>query len=1454
MPDHCKKHKNNIESTNYKIVTMKKLFVLLLSLIMAAGITTQIQAQSVLDYDFSETTGNTYTPLDGTATVVGGVSTVTEAFEEMFFNATESVNYNETSSLTGIPIGFDFLFDGITYDKFAIGGSGFIMLGSKDAENVPLGGSTAFRFWYPFIGLCTDESVEKLPTTTIKYQLSGEAGSRVMAIEYTDIAYTEGMAAGNAMRYQIRLYEADSHIEMLFGQEAEIEESATACVNAGIRGYTGANFRSPQDGSWAQTEYSSSGLIWGTSAVFPAGLMYSFTLPGPCEAPDATIADLSLTPTSVSVTGTFTVEEGVADNYMVVSSASEISGKPEAGSYAVGSDLLGGKVVALGEIESGITSYSFTEEGLESNTEYHYAVYLYNSRCTGPFEYGEGVTESVSTSTAAPASLKVSSVSLSEIVLTATANSLNEDILVSVTDVEAMNGRLPIMAGDFGIPSPDAAVGDTVLKITEGVRGEMDTAYGGTVIYTGPASGEIVFDDNLLNGHIYHFAAFSKGANGHYSSVSVQADTVTPAAIPFAPDFESMEDGELPYGWSGRNDFRLNYQEETLYAEVSRTSGEELQEYIMTLPPIDFPEESDVLFSYYQMFNPQYGYDYFPNRDTLAVEVSTDGGESWDVVSVQTKDDNSEWTQEVPIRGYYGIPQALIRLRYVNDVTGTYKLEISRIRVDSLAFCDVPSKPYINEDNVIGGDVTAIWSAGLNEETVWNISYAQVLEDGTLDEWSEAVEAYSSSYRVSDLEGLSDYKVRVQAVCGVGSVSKWVESDAFTTGYVPSFYEDFDNLPLEDDYYYGEQMVLPLYWTHEYWSDYNGDPMPDTVVLGWQGGMYDVTSKFYDFKTTTEAVPGESDGSLAFQMNDVGYYYASSWSGTFNDTLEFFKLPNIELLPEEQPYIFSFRAAYGTMEEGSFTTVESTDASYRLALYVSLDSGYSIVMSNPVKTWDAAALAALGEEETITMDLSEYEDAISLVLVVTGNADGTGSEHYLWIDNVGVSCACPVAKNLRRTALTANEASVCWNHDAEVSEWLVKLAGAGSQEIFTTTENGYDFTELLPVTAYTVSVGHLCGSDTSAWTSISFTTGGVECDPITDVTVSDITRNSARLSWTGSAADYRIRIRPIMGDNPAWTYYTVTGAQTYQLTNLSIATEYEGGIQSVCGEASGDTSEYVDFEPFTTLELTCFEPYNMSVNEITYNSALFTWEGDAEQYQVEWSWADVGTSMERVVCTGKSYTMEGLDAYTLYEVRVRSICSAGDTSDWSDERRFRTLEMPACPAPTDLRVESITENSATLLWSLESEFEVSNYILRYRPADIQVWDSVQDIKEMSYELTSLEPKTAYLWSVLTACADGRYSGWGTQTRFETEAGSANEGLDESGLFLTASRHQIHVMNPSALPIERVRVYNLSGAMAEDYVIRSNENVILTTALSTQVAVVEVLTPDNKAYRFKVMLP
>ena len=43
-------------------------------------------------------------------------------------------------------------------------------------------------------------------------------------------------------------------------------------------------------------------------------------------------------------------------------------------------------------------------------------------------------------------------------------------------------------------------------------------------------------------------------------------------------------------------------------------------------------------------------------------------------------------------------------------------------------------------------------------------------------------------------------------------------------------------------------------------------------------------------------------------------------------------------------------------------------------------------------------------------------------------------------------------------------------------------------------------------------------------------------------------------------------------------------------------------------------------------------------------------------------------------------------------------------------------------------------------------------------------------------------------------------------------------------------------------------------MMEEYVVRSDGNVILTTGLSTQVAIVEILLDANQAVRFKVLIP
>ena len=1430
---------------------MKKIAICCLALLMAAGMAIQTQAQNVAYYGFTEETGQAYTALTD-ATEVAGLSSATATFENLFFNATESIDYNETSALAGIPIGFDFLFDGKTYDKFVIGGIGFIVLGDNTSENVTLG-SGMMRFWSPIIGICSDGSVYKLANTAIRYKTEGSAPNRVLTVEYTDMAYLEDMDVDNSLDYQIKLYEADSRIEMIFGSTMTFG-NAYDWFSVGIRGENGAHFREPIDGDWSATQYAAN-YTTVSNTTFPEGLKYTFTLPEPCQAPTASVSDLALTATSTMVTGEATVEEGAADGYIVVASTAEITGVPEAGTYAVGDDLLGGKVLAVEEL--GGTSISFEDgderygSALLPNTTYYYAVYLYNFKCSGEPQYGPIASENITTNTSAPASLKVVSLSGEEIKLTVTANDKEEDVLVAVTDVlgtDAAGNR--ILIGDFGYPEADAEVGDTIWKVTEDYSGNVSRSFGGAVLYTGSASDAISFTEGLEDNTIYHFAAFSLGENGQYSSLFAQADTLTPAVLPFEADFGTMPCYTYPYGWEGSSeDFMVQRPYNgvgSVSAVFAAPTAGETGEGQLVLPPIDIPEGNGVrlvlnygISSYKSRFDNSFNRADWTDNDSIVFEYSVEGSDNWIKAFALTKLNADEFPSgsETYVRNidYKGISgkDVRLRMRYVYTFGFQTTMDIAAISVLAIPDCDYPVSVWIPDSSIIGSKALLDWTPGASEENAWNISFAMQDAEGNWGEWAPAENVNMHPYNMDGLLSNRIYKARVQAFCGEGSTSDWVESDEFNSGWTVSFLEDFNNLPIDQSSWMAS-ITMPAYW-NVLVSRTDEDTLVASEMIT---GMVD----FLEWKSAEMAIPGESNASLGIAMNR-------------QDIMTMVQLPLVELEADQSPYL-TFDAVFALFnEDGDFESfagdATTLPEDFKMYLLASQDDGETFLMNEALQTWDAEQLAAFGDSTRVEIPLTNLEGNVSLALAVFGNYDYQATNYVLYLDNVGILYQCAVAQDLEVSNLTKTSATLTWREELTVDEWIVKLESEDGVVFNTTSQNSITLTDLAEATDYIAHVGHLCGTDTSDWASVPFTTGGVECNPVANLAVSGITQTSAALSWEGSALSYRVRIRPVGQEN--YSVYTTTET-TYTFSNLLAETEYEGGVQAVCGQAVTDTSSYVDFEPFSTAAVTCFPPTGLTASDVTWHSVVLTWEGEADDYQMEWRVENTTVSLGRQMVAGaKTGTIAGLEAKTPYQARVRSVCSAGDTSAWCDWLNFATTEVTECPVPTNLRVESLTETSATLLWDADEQNE--GFILRYRQAVATVWDSVKNLTETQYELTGLEPQTAYTWSVMASCSEGRYSGWGSQgtTNFTTE-GVGNESDEESGLFLTASRHQIHVMNPSALPIERIRVYNLSGAMAEDYVIRSNENVILTTALSTQVVVVEVLTPDNKAYRFKVMLP
>ena len=1402
-----------------------------------------IQAQSVAYYGFSEETGQTYTSLsNGTALAKVQEAVDSGNFREIFFNATESTLYEGTDvSMTGIPIGFDFQFGGKTYDKFVASGVGYLYFGEKESEDVTLTGASfgMERFWYPVAGLGASD-VYAFGSTSIQYALEGSAPNRVLTVEYTDMAYASDKTAETALDYQIKLYEADSHIEILFGTEYDFEDAWMQIAIGLHDADDNCHYRAPVGDTWAETEYRSSGYI-NASGIIPSGLKYTFTLPEACEAPTEAATGLTLSATSTTVSGTATVSEGAADGYVVVSSTTEITGVPEAGSYAVGDALLGGTVLAVEELSG--TSINFEEEELDPNTTYHYAVYLYNFKCSGQPQYGPAVTGNTATYTSAPASLEVVSVSEEEIVLSVEANEEGEPVLVAATEVmdadEAIYGNY---MGDFGIPASDADAGDTL--VTE------DGSFGGVVLYVGPASDAISFTEDLEDNTLYWFAAFSLGENGQYSSLFAQADTITPATLPFEEDFTNMPTYTYPYGWEGSSeDFRVQRAGQdgtsSLSASFEAVTGEQPMETQLVLPPIDIPEGNGVrlvldygMGSYKSRFdNSLYRTDW-TDQDSIVFEYSVSGEDSWTKVFALTSLNADEfatgserYVRNIDYKGISG-QDVRLRMRYVYSFGFQTNMDIYPIRVLEIPDCDYPASVWIPDSSIVGSRAQLDWTPGASEETVWNISYAVQDEEGNWGEWSEAEEVNAHPYPLDGLLSNRVYKARVQAVCGVGSTSDWVESESFNSGWTVSFMEDFNNLPVDESFWYAS-VEMPYSW--EVLSSRTDE---DTLVSSdMLSGMVD----FLNWKSADMAVPGESNGSIAVAMNR-------------QDIMTMIQLPVVELDAEQNP-CFVFDAVFAQFDEdGNFESLPDEAAvpsDYKMHLLVSKDNGATFLVDEALQSWDATQMADFGDSLHVEVPLSGLEGKVILALAAYGNYDYQSTSYILYLDNMGILYERAVAQDLEVSGITETSAVLSWREEITVDEWVVKLEGGEETRLLATPSNRMELTGLAEATDYVAHVGNVCGEGDTVWASTSFTTGGVECDPVTGLAVSGITQTSATLTWQGSALSYRVRIRPVGQEN--YSVYTTTET-TYVLSNLLAGTEYEGGVQAVCGQAVTDTSTYVAFEPFSTTAVTCFPPTGLTTSDVTWHSVVLTWEGEANDYQMEWRVENTTVSLGRQVVAGaKTGTIAGLEAKTPYQARVRSVCSAGDTSAWCDWLNFATTEVTECPVPTNLRVESLTASSATLLWDADEQNE--GFILRYRQAAATVWDSVKNLTETQYELTGLEPQTAYTWSVMASCSEGRYSGWGSQgtTNFTTE-GVGNEGDEESGLFLTASRHQIHVMNPSALPIERIRVYNLSGAMAEDYVIRSNENVILTTALSTQVVVVEVLTPDNKAYRFKVMLP
>lgn len=100
--------------------------------------------------------------------------------------------------------------------------------------------------------------------------------------------------------------------------------------------------------------------------------------------------------------------------------------------------------------------------------------------------------------------------------------------------------------------------------------------------------------------------------------------------------------------------------------------------------------------------------------------------------------------------------------------------------------------------------------------------------------------------------------------------------------------------------------------------------------------------------------------------------------------------------------------------------------------------------------------------------------------------------------------------------------------------------------------------------------------------------GGTACNIPTGLSSSQVTTNSANLSWqvVSGASSYNLRLRAV--GSSSWTTGS-TSAGSVAATGLAAGTQYEFQVQSVCG--SNSISNFSSSATFTTLSNSCADTY-----------------------------------------------------------------------------------------------------------------------------------------------------------------------------------------------------------------------------------------------------------------------
>lgn len=659
-------------------------------------------------------------------------------------------------------------------------------------------------------------------------------------------------------------------------------------------------------------------------------------------------------------------------------------------------------------------------------------------------------------------------------------------------------------------------------------------------------------------------------------------------------------------------------------------------------------------------------------------------------------------------------------------------------------------EPRLLQTTYIGGEDADISWIEAGTSTHYLIEYKTSLAT----DWEYAGNASSTSFTLTNLTPLTDYMVRVRALCSEMDSSNWSPTLSFTTR-CPAF-----ELPL---YYHFDSLALGS--APDCWTIYSTLPtQPGTV----QNDARSLPAAF-SFGSTTGGYALTSLPEL--DLTDAGNSISVSfWGKSASDNSGYFVLGTLAALDVPDSFITLDTILFandGQWEEFYFQYPKS-DFENQFLTFKSWNAGLVIidnllVESTPTCLSPNQLIATTTSHNSITIDWNERNGASEWIVVygVPGfdpDSDTT-AETTITKPYTITGLSSNTIYEIYVRALCSETDSSAWNHFTAGTDCDVILQSQipysenfdhiGLDESalpecwkrFSTFDNS---NPILSTINHSSPAAMRFTSDTGTYSMLVMRAFEEDID------LNDLVVRFQFRGW-GDSPVLQVGIMTD-GNDPASFTSVGTHAQGFndwRTGEISLAS-YSGEGRYLAFKAEGAGNSFhlddilIDFAP------TCFAPTQIIASNVhaTYMDLSWTPAGTDTAWVVTWTITGHETSWSEAYVTGTpSYRITDLTSSRSYSFKVKAICAEGDTSFYSNPSTAITREL-CTEAPANLTITSATHSNASFSWDIMEEED--RWEVRVETENGILVDSAE-VTLNSYTASDLSPATAYRFSVKAIC-------------------------------------------------------------------------------------------------------